>query len=846
MKNTIAILVLASIVGVVLSYQSKPKLESNESPIGMTQHRAQMRGGEFRSDKLIKAYGEKKAALAKLSKNRNKDGGLNQWEELGPKDYSGRILAIANHPTQANVMFLGADTGGLWKTTNNGNTWAPVDDFLPSLSVTKILIHPTNPDTMYVSTGNGITIFAASGGAPGAGILRSYDGGDTWEVLPEILNSFADSFYYTNEIIFDPVDPSTIYAGTSAYSKNGSSTIFGCSRVPGVLYKISNHGNDVERLAVSCDGGILDMTFIGGGGTILCGQTAGMGEYDLITQTFTSLNGVAGFPTSPGRVEVQASPSNSSTLYALCEGDTINFGKLYKSTNNGLSWTDMFLSVEPFRTPNGRNQGWFDNALWVDPLDEDNLLIGGIDLYRSTTGGGSFTRISNLGFYRSGTSLHGDQHVILEDLTYSDTTRRVWIGNDGGIARTADYRTASLVTGWQLMNNNSLGTSQGYWGYVTGDHILQGAQDNGTSYSDDGGLTWSRPGPNDGGYCAISEQDDRMKYYTSQRGVVYTENSTGLVFTLVNLINEEPKPQFICPLTINPKDGHIFLIGSLGLYRVRRNDIINPAPVANSVENIGPDTVSGRYITAIEYSTDTTVIYVGYNNGDLYKGTRSGGAWSWLEMDYDAFNTRPITSVAVRPGNKNKVAISIGGYFPNRVFLTTNGGTDWVNRSSGLPDIHVNDLTWHPDIGNWLYCATEMGIYASEDNGINWNITPNFVDANDGPAFVEVSNIMFGSGDDADRHKLYAFTFGRGVWVTETTVAKSVYVDEDSPSPNDWGTSADPFKTIKQAEDYQAHGQNWTIDEGVYTVPSGQKVVLKKRIGKIKKTGAGSIIIKGN
>ena len=171
MKKLITAGIIISVVGIWITvnfgissyfiYESGNNLINTieETPFGRDQYRAEMRAHSQTPEKIHHAT---KAIKTKFSKRKNqKDAGLSTWEELGPGNYAGRTRAIALHPTLSNEIWVGGVSGGLWKSTDSGNSWTSKGQDVPNFSITSIIIHPTQPDTMYVSTGEGITAFGA-------------------------------------------------------------------------------------------------------------------------------------------------------------------------------------------------------------------------------------------------------------------------------------------------------------------------------------------------------------------------------------------------------------------------------------------------------------------------------------------------------------------------------------------------------------------------------------------------------------------------------------------------------------------------------------------------------------
>ena len=844
MKNLLIILISIAVVLAVIRHTSDMVIleDLSESPNGRDAYRSMMRAHSADHSKIEAA---KQAIRSSLDKKKNyKDAGLSTWEELGPGQYAGRTRAIAVDPRNTHTLWVGGVSGGLWKSTNAGDSWTPKGLDIANFSITSIIIDPDQPDTMYVSTGEGITTFGARAvtehnpfqSTPGGGIFRSFDGGDTWERVPGMTDVQQESFFlWVNKIVFEPGDPSIFYAVTSSKNTSGLGS-------RGTIYKFENYGSSYSFLADFALGGALDIEVDPSNpARIWVGYEEGLVKSSVVGSdlVFEDQAGLNGFPVVTGRVEVAIDPTANTTVYALCQGDTTNYGMLYKSTNGGLSWTDMNLTAEPMGA-NGNNQGWYNNTIWVDPIDPDLVIIGGVRIYRSTDGGSSFTQISSPLDYYEGNSAHADCHIAVPASNYSTSARTVYFGTDGGICRAPNITNTSLTSGWQIKNGTTLNTTQFYAfdvaGSFTNPIIIGGTQDNGTLMSSQDGTAWTHELNGDGGFCAISRQDTSYRYATQQNGRIFLQDALGIWQGFDTL---RQSPTFISPIAIFPDDGTKFLAGDQGLTLYQANTFII-GPVATKVVDPTVKRTSVN-ISAIDIAPDGSKVVVGYTNGEVWIGT-PGTTWDW-GSGFVLNLFRPITSVSISPHNFNKIAVSSGGYFDNNIHFTTNNGATWAERSSGIPALHVNKLLWHYNESNWIYAGTDLGVYASEDNGANWNVSPHF-DLNDGPVFTEVTDLKWGPNiQTLYAPNLYAATYGRGIWKTQTGARSDIYFEFPHPGQN-LGTMRDPFRTIEDGESIQASGQTWHIAPGSYETT--ETIILDRRLGELDKTGTGSVIIGDN
>ena len=317
------------------------------------------------------------------------------WTAIGPGNIGGRVRALVIHPTSPNTMWIGSVGGGIWKTTNGGTSWSPMNDFMANLAVSTLIIDPADPDIIYAGTGEG---FYNSDGIRGAGIFKTVDGGTNWSQLADTANA---NFYLVNRLAISP-DSGTILAATRTgiwRSTNGGST-----------WAETNTLND-----------FLDIDFdpVDNMLAIASGRNG---------KAYYSTNGGAGWTQSTGipitgsnsqRIEVAYAPSNPAIVYASVwrvGGGLPTVSQIWKSIDGGQNYVNT-NSAGAFLG----GQGWYDNIIWVDPTDETTIIVGGIDLWRSTDSGASLTKISQ--WFSAPSSAHADHHNIVAHPDRSEERR---------------------------------------------------------------------------------------------------------------------------------------------------------------------------------------------------------------------------------------------------------------------------------------------------------------------------------------------------------------------------------------------------------------------------------------
>lgn len=639
------------------------------------------------------------------------------WENLGPGNIGGRIRSLAFDPDDATRIYAGAVAGGIWFTEDSGASWSPTDDFMANLSVSTLIFDPTDSQVIYAGTGEGTYNFER---VRGNGIFKSTDKGQSWTQLASTQNN--SSFYWVSRLT-SLNDGSRLFAATQ--------TGVYVSDDDGVSWSQTHSGrsNDIDVNPV-------DDT------KLILGKYNGAQYSEDGGDTWSSASGIA----TSGRVEIAYSKSSPDTVYASVYA---NSGEIYKSTDGGQTYSlvntgDNYLG----------GQGWYDNALWVDPLDPDHLIVGGIDLWRSTDGGVTLSKIST--WWQSPSSAHADHHFIIEDPAYDGVdNKRVYFANDGGVYVTEDVTIALNSVGWQELNNE-LSITQFYGMGVSPDGtIVAGTQDNGTLVYKGDSEDWVETFGGDGGFSAADPSDSNYLYGEYVYLQIHRSTSGGGVNSS-NYINDDAMendgPNFIAPFILDPNDANRLLGGALKLW-------VTDDAKANSPTWVSKKDSVGSPISAIAVATgNSDVAYVGHNNGSFYKSEDATNATpTWKEITDGDLPQRYLMRIAIDPVNSDIVYASFGGYDFDNLWKSTDAGVTWSSASgndpSRIPAAPIRTVAINPTTTNNIYVGTEVGIFTSEDGGTTWNF------ANDGPANVSVDELVW-AGDET----LYAATHGRGIW----------------------------------------------------------------------------------
>lgn len=641
------------------------------------------------------------------------------WTWLGPGNVGGRVRSILVNPTNASIMWAGGVDGGVWKTTNGGASWFPLDDFMANLAISCMVMDPVNPNVIYVGTGEG---FYNLDSVQGAGIFKTTDGGATWAQLSSTATA---SFFYVNRLAICPTNNLILLAATR-------SGIF--RSVNGGTNWTSVSGTETLNVQFNPTNGQCIAS--GWNGNAFYSADAG-----VTWSPATGLPAPSGFVV--GRVEVAYAPSSPATVYA---SEDNNSGELYKSTDGGQTYSLVNTGNSYLST-----QGWYDNCLWVDPTSPNTLVVGGTDLWRSTDGGSTLT---DIGGYSG--SVHPDQHAIVNVSGFNGTSvTAVLVGDDGGIFEAADIYTVSSSSGWTDLNNN-LGITQFYGaaGNATSGTIVAGAQDNGSvRYTPGGGTNgWTAMFGGDGGFCASDPTDPNYFYGEYVYLQIYSSSDGGVSASYIDSGLSDANNSslnFISPFVLDPNNPNTLLAGGLSLWA--GTNVKSGLPTWTAIK-----ASTGTPISAVAVAPgNSDIIWVGYNDGSVYyttNGTSGSPAWFQANLGTPNLPGRYCTRLTIDPHNSSTVYATFGGFSSGNVWRTTDNGTNWTDIAGGLPSAPVNSLVIKPSDSSSLYVGTEVGIFASADGGATWSA------ANDGPANVNVDE-LFWMGDT-----LVAATHGRGCY----------------------------------------------------------------------------------
>ncbi len=661
------------------------------------------------------------------------------WSQLGPGNIGGRVRAIVVSPTDPNTVYIGSVSGGVWKTTNGGTSWFPLGNGMSDLAVCSLVIDPKNPNIIYAGTGEG---FANYDAIQGAGIFKSTDSGLTWGQL----SSTADSnFYFVNRLVID--------------STNGN--IFASTRYG--LFMSTDGGNTfmqkVSFAQIGNTGACLDVAISYTKPTTIY---ATFGEF-LQSQIWRSIDGGSTFhfnykTPGTGRIELATSQSNPQVAYASFM-DIYSYEIFYikETMDGGNTWADDSVPQNSSEGPvtYTANQGWYNNAVTVDPDSASNLLVAGIDTWKSTNNGIAWVQKTNA---YDPSSLLPNVHSDIHTLVYAPSNHNViYLGCDGGVFVSNDRGNT-----WRAINNN-LFITQFYSCAVTptGSTYYGGTQDNYTLKSS-GSTNWYQILPGDGGVVNVDYNNTRNVYgeFPFFTFVKSTDGGSSFNYAMDGIPQLNPyqvsdRTSFVTPVAMDPNNPNILAAGTFLVY-ITTDGAKSWQGITLDLTGDGPGNF-GNYITAITIAKgNSNVIYAGCSNGKIWvtQNASAGINSNWTEID----KTLPYawcTSLTTEPDNAGIIYATFSGYLTgSKVYKSTDFGKSWTNISGDLPNIPVTSLVVNPNNVQNLFIGTDLGIFSTTDSGVNW-----VVDGS-GMSNVPVSDLRYRASDN----KIFAATHGRGLF----------------------------------------------------------------------------------
>jgi len=815
-----SIFLVVGIISFMMLYDKGPQTFTKEDFLQwkIEQKKSQMPSSGF-PDEAMKQYytqraypigyipeGWRQEALKHIASYNQPEGNsplaLN-WSQLGPGNIPGRTRSIVIDPGNSNIIYSGSVSGGVWKTTNGGSSWFPLKDDMENLAVSSMVMDPSNSSVIYAGTGEG---FYNSDAIRGEGIFKTTNGGSTWTQLSATKNS---DFYYVNKLVFDNTT-NTLWAGT----RRG-------------LFKSTNGGNTFISVLGGGNVNNMDVEIASSSPTTIYATFGSFSNSSIWRSTDAGSNWSQNYSVAnTGRIELAVAPSNSNVVYAsfmdLSSGSSTYYGVGFMevTTDGGSSWSSITV---PGPTYSGASnyagtQGWYDNILAVDPGNQNTLYVGGIDFWKSTDGGNSWTQKTNW-YVQAGAPpyVHADHHAIVFDPSNSN---KIFLGTDNGI-----FKSTNGGNTWSDLHNG-IYTTQFYYGAVdpVSNKYYGGTQDNGTLKST-GGTTWSVIMGGDGGATEIDFSNTNTIYMEYVKLAFFKSTNGGSTFfKAMTGIPQGPnfwdgttdRTLFISPFSMDPNNSSTLVAGTYRVFRTT-DGASNWNAISPDLTGDGTGTTGAKISTVVIANGNSSVIYAGSSNGKVQVTTNTGNSWTDVSS---GLPTLYCTRIATDPNNFSTAFATFSGFSSGqKVYKTTNSGSSWTNISGNLPNIPVNSIIVDPSSVNNIIVGTDLGVFVTSDGGNSW------VKRNNGMANVSVADLDYRSSDG----KIFAATHGRGMFSAPLTDVVSVRDDSEFPAdfvleqnyPNPFNPSTIIRFSLPQTEYVSIRVYN-TVGEEVYELVNSQ------------------------
>ncbi|MFO8086852.1 MAG: PKD domain-containing protein, partial [Bacteroidales bacterium] len=665
------------------------------------------------------------------------------WQALGPEAMPtngtsqpnglGRINHIAFHPSNSNVMYAAAPSGGAWKTTDGGTTWAPLTDTMPSLGTSCILIDHSDTSIIYLGSGD-----RDAGDAPGLGVMKSTDGGQSWNIINSGMGNET-----VGDMLMHPTNSNIILAATS----DG-------------LYRTTNGGASWSRTSNSTDH-FKDLEFKPNDPNTV--YAAGQDYYGNSYFFKSTNNGqswsniTSGLPGS-GRYVIGVSADSANYVYVVA-GDQNGLVGCYRSINSGSSFSTQSTSpnILGYSTTGSDNasQAWYDLAIAIDPNNVSTIYVGGINIWKSTNGGASWSLNAHWVGNGGVPAVHADIH----SLDFSPVNNRLYSGNDGGV-----HYTANGGSTWTEISDD-LAIAQVYkLGQSASQQnlIINGYQDNGTAIYNNG--TWTTEIGGDGMECIIDPDSNNYMYGALYYGNIRRSTNAGTDFyqiaaDQINGITESGA--WVTPYTLDINNSNHMIVGYKNLWRSTNVKTTNPGSVSWSklTNNLG--STNNENIRVIEQSeADDNILYFFREDNKMYRSDNFkvvNPSFTDISSNLPLSQSYPFCSdIEAHPTNSNIVYMT---YYQD-VYKSSNKGQSWTNITGNLPSISINTIVLDTAANNEaLYVGTDAGIYYKDNSMSNW--VP-FMDNLPVAAIVTELEIFYNSNHQSS--KIVASTYGRGTW----------------------------------------------------------------------------------
>ena len=685
------------------------------------------------------------------------------WQERGPANVAGRARAIVVDPGDPNfdTWLVASVGGGIWKTTDAGQSWTNLTNDLPNLAMNTLVQAASNPDVLYAGTGEG---FGNIDAIFGSGIFKSTDRGATWTQLASTAGDA--SFNTVQRLIVDPNNPDIVLAATAGGGRGDSNTYIYRSTDGGtswteVLRRPAGAGfNRIEHLiATPGDFNTMYATL----------NSIGVQKSTDGGQTWSDASSGLGGNIA-GRMELAIAPNNPSRIYMSAQGP--NGSAFLVSNDAAATWV-----VGAEGTPSGIDwlgaQGWYDNTIAVHPYNENVVYVGGVDIAQVDVGtidaSGADISISVIAdvygqYGGSSKGVHPDQHGLVMVPTNPGTGAFRFLNtNDGGVSFSDNQGGTFQQTGFFGAGGGltGLNTSQ-YYGAdkMNGaDRYIGGTQDNGSFFSPenpDATTAWIYAPSGDGFEAAWHYAEPDWMIETVQFNLFIRTLDGGANWESLNVPGSGP---FLTRLAKSNQDPDL-------IFGVSTNGVIRSEDFGTTWTEIDMPGNDYRLLngTSVRISlADPNIVWAGSEmrtGRNLYVSQDAGLTFSSVQ-NFAARSMASITDLATHPTEPNTGYALFSQARSPKILKTTDLGQTWTDitgfgtgtaSTTGFPDVAVYSFVVMPHDTDELWAGTDIGLFISKDGGASWQYADNGLPA------VSIWQMRVVNDE------VVVATHGRGVW----------------------------------------------------------------------------------
>jgi photosystem II stability/assembly factor-like uncharacterized protein len=654
----------------------------------------------------------------------------------------GRVNFVAFHPTDPLTIFCGAPAGGLWRTYDGGQNWVSNTDVLPTLGVSAIVFNQADPSIVYIGTGD-----RDAGDAPGMGVMKSIDGGLTWEFANDGMESLS-----VGDLLIDPINPEVLIAGTADgifRSEDGA-----------VTWELTS-SNTINYKELAFKPGDSQIVYATGQGRFYKSVDNGL-NWDYVN------NGIQ----QGTRMVIAVTPANPEYVY-VCSANSTDFRALFRSTDSGESFEEMSDSPNILSwAADGNGEGgqaWYDLCISADPVNADRIYVGGIRVKRSDDGGATWIDVQN-------SYLHVDQHWM----EFSPHNGQMYLCNDGGIylyENNTDW--VDITNGIVNSQIYKFGQSQ-----FNASKALCGFQDNGTSEYN--GTNWQRINGGDGFESAYDPEDPEYWYTSLYYGQFYR---TGPDYTNEKIcgfevLNIDESGGWLSPYFISEHNSNTMFAGLKNVWRTHNiKTAIKDSIVWERISwDLGGNNNSNLN-TLDQSPLDSNLVYTSEGSRKFFRTNNALAPMDEVVWE-DLSNVLPWVSVPVtacEPHPFDTSIVYLG--FDKRVWKSENQGDDWVDISGTLPSVNINSIVFDNNSEEGLYISTDMGVYFKDAGMDDWiSFSTGF------PLGVRATELEIYYGETVADSRIRCSTYGRGLWESDLFDAETYLFPAIASLNTDLGT----------------------------------------------------------